>query len=356
MIKKLCIFTSSYSPNKQALLDYLEKVFPKDLKVFLFVPNKNREKFRLKKIELVEPLQDNILSFFGLRHFCRKNNIERIVNIGILPYEAFVMAYASWLSKTDFLCYILGNPIDSLQAVSLSQKPRIFFELVFSYFFSIFPKRILLVAKNQEQIAKKYLFFARKKLFYLPATIPTLFFRPQNKLLCRKRLRISPKEKVVIYVGRIGPLKGSDILEELIKRNPDKKFVLIGQVVDGNIDKQGYKNLVLIGSKTHEELIKYYSAADLCIFPSRIEGLPLVPRESMSCGTPALVSDIPATKIFTPALKASLDAQDMDRQLKYFFNLPQKAKENLSRNSREFIIKEFDDDLWKKEYIGLLLN
>jgi glycosyltransferase involved in cell wall biosynthesis len=114
--------------------------------------------------------------------------------------------------------------------------------------------------------------------------------------------------------------------------------------------------MLLIKSKTHEELIDYYNASDLCVFPSRVEGLPLVPREAMSCGTPSLVSDIPATKIFTPALRASLNPKSMNKKLGYFFNLSKKERNNLSKQSRKFIIKEFDDEVWKENYLKIILT
>ncbi len=360
MINRLCIFTSSYSPNKQAMLNYLEKIIPSSIKIYLFVPNTNKDRFILKKIKLVNTLSNKYTSFVELRDFCRKNRIQRLINIGQVPYEVFIMIYASLLTKTDFIVYHLGNPIDSLSLPSFKIRLRAVFEIMISYFLSLLPQKILLVSENQIRRINRYLFFARRKIFLLPATVPTSFFKPKNKALCRKKLHLGAREKIIIFVGRIGYLKGSDILIYLVKKNPHKKFILIGQIIDKRIkeeiEKSNFKNLLLLQNKTQKELIDYYNASDLCVFPSRIEGTPLVPREAMSCGVPAIVSDIPSTESLKESIKINLNAGEANKAVQDFFNLSKSERKELSDKSREFVIKKYDDYVWKKQYIDKILN
>jgi len=361
MIKKLCIFTSSFSPNKQAMLDYLKKILPESVDVFLFTPKDFKGEYKTNKIKKIETNSSKFVSFLELRKFCRKNKIERIINLGLLPYEGFAMIYACLSTKKDFIAYHLGNPIDSLYSDSFKMRLRAFFEIIISYSLSIFPKKIFLVSENQVKRIKKYLFFARKKIFLMPQPVPTSFFKPKSKILCRKRLKLNPKDKIIIFVGRIGYLKGSDILLYLIKTNPDKKFMLIGQIVDKGLEEQikklNFKNLVLIPHKNQEELVDYYNASDLCIFPSRIEGTPLVPREAMSCGTPAIVSKIQSTEsLKEAAIIINLNAEKMNKAMNDFFNLSKKQKKEISNKSRKFIVEKFDDEKWKEIYVNNLFN
>ena len=162
-------------------------------------------------------------------------------------------------------------------------------------------------------------------------------------------------------MGRVGYLKGSDILLYLIKTNPDKKFILIGQIVDKGLEEQikklNLKNLIFIPHKNQEELIDYYNASDLCIFPSRIEGTPLVPREAMSCGTPAIVSKIPSTESLKEvSWRISLNAIKTNKAMNDFFKLSEKQKKEISDKSRKFIIEKFDDDKWKEIYVNNFFN
>jgi len=45
---------------------------------------------------------------------------------------------------------------------------------------------------------------------------------------------------------------------------------------------------------TSEELLRLYQGASALVFPSRMEGFGIPPLEALACGTPAIVSDIPA--------------------------------------------------------------
>ncbi len=361
MINRLCIFTCSFSPNKQAMLDYLDKILPESCEVFLFTPRDPKGTYQTKKIKKIETSSSKLLSFFELRKFCKQKNIQRIINLGALPYEAFAMIHAClFVKKRDFICYHLGNPIDSLYLDSTKMKIKAFFELIISFILSIFPKKIFLVSANQVNRIKRYLFFSREKIFLMPQPVSTSFFCPQDKLSSRKKLNLNSKDKIIIFVGRIGYLKGSDILLHLIKNNPDKKFILIGQIVDKDLEKEFLSflstNLILFPHKNQKELIDYYNASDLCLFPSRIEGTPLVPREAMSCGTPAIVSKIPSTESIFAAIKVPINSAKMNLALNNFFNLSPERKKEISFNSRKCIVEAFDDSVWKKEFIRLFLS
>ena len=361
MIQKICVFTSGFSSNKKAMLDYFEKSFPEKTDVYLFTPKNYKNLYNFKKIKIVNTSCSKFNPFLELRRFCKKNNIQRLVNLGLLPYEAFVMAYASLLTKTDLLCFSLGNPIDFIKGNSIKSGIKRTVEEIISYFFSIFPKKIILISENQEKRIKKYLFFARNKIFYLYPTIPTNLFKPKNKKLSRKKLGLPFKDKIIIFVGRIGYHKGSDILMHVIRKNPDKKFILIGQIIDPDFEKsiRGYNisNLRWIESKTHEELVDYYNASDLCLFPTRIEGTPLVPREAMSCGIPAIVSEISGTEsIKNAAIRIPLNTNKMNQAIINFFNLTEEEKNELSKKSRDFIVEKFDDEKWKEKYREIILN
>ncbi|MCX6404156.1 MAG: glycosyltransferase, partial [Actinobacteria bacterium] len=62
-------------------------------------------------------------------------------------------------------------------------------------------------------------------------------FVPGDKLLARKSLGIAPEAKVLLFVGRIQPLKAPDVLlkaaAELIKHNPDLRKDLVVAICGG---------------------------------------------------------------------------------------------------------------------------
>lgn len=356
MIKKICIFTFSYSPNREVMLKYLEKIFPEDTEIFLFTTKSHKNSYKLHKIKIVDTDCSKVTSFTALRKFCKKNKIQRIINLGLMPYEEFVLLFSTFASKTDFLYFNLGNPAEGFKVGSLYSRLISLFEIFFSYLLSPFPKKIILPSKDLANLVKRYLFFSRKKIFYLPPTISTKKFFPKDKNKIRKKLGFRKDDKVIIYVGRIGILKGSDILSYVIEKNPDKKFIVIGNIVDQSFRKINFPNLILLPSKPNKELVNYYNAADLCLFPTRIEGLPVVPREAMACGIPVIISDILPVKSMKYAIKVKINKEKMNKAINDFFNLPRSERKELSDKSRKFVIQNYDDDIWKEEYIDKILN
>jgi glycosyltransferase involved in cell wall biosynthesis len=57
-----------------------------------------------------------------------------------------------------------------------------------------------------------------------------------------------------------------------------------------------------IGHVTDDDLVRLISGASVLLYPSRYEGFGLPPLEALSCGTPAVASDIPALRESTAGL------------------------------------------------------
>jgi len=356
MIKKICIFTFSYSANRQSMLEYLERIMPEDVEIYLFTTKAYQKQFKTNNIKVVDTDCNRFTSAFKLRDFCKKNKIQRIFNIGLLPYEAIPMVYASLFAKTDFIPYHLGNPVEGVTTNKGLTKIRSFFELASYFVFAIPSKKIGFCSPEITNFFKKYLFFTKNKVFFLPTTIPTELFKPVDKSQVRRKLGFKQDEKIIIFVGRIGYLKGLDIFINAVENNPDKKFILIGNIVDSSYKDKNLKNLTLIPPKSQQELAEYYNVADLCFFPSRLEGVALVPREAMACGTPAMVLDIMSSKAIEKAIKLPIDYKKINQEITNFFNLSIDKRQELSKESREYIIKEYDDKIWKSLYIDIFLN
>ena len=100
----------------------------------------------------------------------------------------------------------------------------------------------------------------------------------------------------LLFVGRLVKRKG--ILELIASLNYiedlNPQLLVIGAgELSSKIKEIERKNerVKLVGLVKHEELPKYYSAANLTIIPSYYEPFGLVPLESLSCGTPVLVAN-----------------------------------------------------------------
>jgi glycosyltransferase involved in cell wall biosynthesis len=100
-----------------------------------------------------------------------------------------------------------------------------------------------------------------------------------------------------------------------------------------------------------------YSAADLFIFPTRADNLPLVLQESMACGTPMVSFKIGGVPdLVRPGITGYLalpeDTQDFcDGIVKLLEDEPLRKK--MSENCRDIALKEYSLDLQAQQYMQL---
>jgi D-inositol-3-phosphate glycosyltransferase len=143
------------------------------------------------------------------------------------------------------------------------------------------------------------------KIHEVPCGIDLELFSPIEKDLARDTLHLAADERVVLFVGRIEPLKGIDILIGAAAALHDgRKFrVLVvggdGSTIDqiNELRAQAKKlgvdhHISFVGAVDHSQLPTYYSAADICVVPSYYESFGLVAVESMACGTPVVATHV----------------------------------------------------------------
>lgn len=127
-------------------------------------------------------------------------------------------------------------------------------------------------------------------------------FHPGPAQAARLRLGLGAGEPLILYVGRLVPIKGLDVLVDACARlsREGSRFAccLIGEgplrpALAQQIARQGLAGRVrLLGGLPHEQLPDWYRAADVFVLPSHSEGVPNVLMEAMACGTPFVASRV----------------------------------------------------------------
>lgn len=138
----------------------------------------------------------------------------------------------------------------------------------------------------------------------MPCGINLRLFRQRDKALARKELELTDP-KIVLFVGRLEPIKGLDLLLHSLSRLEDKqgvRLLIIGGESQKNGEQARLENLAsqlniddqvrFLGPVEHSRLPLYYSAADICVVPSYYESFGLVALESLACGTPVIASRV----------------------------------------------------------------
>lgn len=159
---------------------------------------------------------------------------------------------------------------------------------------SWFPNRTAVVSHFLEAYYGKHY---RKPVTYVPNGMPAIPIRPFDKLA---RFGLEPN-RYVLYLSRIVPEKGADILVEAFRKvDTDLKLAVVGDSRHAGeyFDRvkrlaQGDGRIVFTGPLYGEDKDEAYSNAYLFCHPSKLEGLPIVLLEAMGAGRCCLVSDIP---------------------------------------------------------------
>ena len=141
----------------------------------------------------------------------------------------------------------------------------------------------------------------------VPCGVDIERFRPLDRSQVRKRLGIPAKERVVLFVGRIEPLKGIDVLLRAVS-HLDGRFRALVIGGDGkDLARKGELSelasalniadrVTFLDAVPHSDLPLYYNAADVCVVPSYYESFGLVAVEAMACGVPVIASRVGGLK------------------------------------------------------------
>jgi D-inositol-3-phosphate glycosyltransferase len=164
--------------------------------------------------------------------------------------------------------------------------------------------RIVCASQHERHLLARLYDADPDQIAVVPCGVDLDLFQPQDKETSRRALGLSD-ERIILFVGRIEPLKGIDILINAVAQLAEESdfYVLI---VGG--DKRSRRQVshlqelasdlgigervCFLGAVDHEKLPLYYNAADVCVVPSYYESFGLVALEAMACGTPVVASRV----------------------------------------------------------------
>ena len=174
----------------------------------------------------------------------------------------------------------------------------------------------IVAATPAEKAQLDFLYHAdMNRVITIPPGVDTSHFYPIPKEEAKAFVGIPAHDRMILFVGRIEPLKGLDTLIRAIGNMFQKGvmtrcahyLVIIGGDPEEKTSKLnsemhrlqalckeiGIGDLVLfLGKRSQASLPYYYSAAEVVVMPSHYESFGMVALEAMACGTPVVASQV----------------------------------------------------------------
>jgi D-inositol-3-phosphate glycosyltransferase len=171
----------------------------------------------------------------------------------------------------------------------------------------------IVVATLAELTQLRFLYKAdASKLVVIPPGVNVSRFYPIPSDEAKVYVGLKPDDRMILFVGRIEPLKGLDTLLKAMsclqkKESRPVHLAIIGgdpsaSPEEMNSEMARLKNLcealgldqsvVFLGVRDQDKLSYYYSAAEVVVMPSHYESFGMVALEAMACGTPVIASEV----------------------------------------------------------------
>ncbi|MDX1976968.1 MAG: glycosyltransferase family 4 protein [Pseudanabaenaceae cyanobacterium bins.68] len=198
-------------------------------------------------------------------------------------------------------------------------------------------------------------------IYHIANGIDTSLYQPLDRSLCRVSLALPQDKRVILFGAETlkDGRKGGDLLINALERLPSSLKAEIVLVTFGfgakPVSSIPTVNLGYISSDRLKSLV--YSAADLFIFPTRADNLPLVLQESMACGTPMVsfnVGGVPdlVRHMITGYLAKSEDIEDFGNGIVTLLE-DQNLRDQMSERCRDIAVKEYNLTMQTRQYVEL---
>ncbi len=157
---------------------------------------------------------------------------------------------------------------------------------------------------EREQLRKLY-GLPYSRLCVIPCGVDLRAFSPGSAMERREaRQEVAPgKTPMLLFVGRLDPIKGLDLLLESVSlmRTPARLTIVGGNPAgDPEVERLRTRAVELglgervnfPGAVPQTDLCRYYRAADALVVASRYESFGLAAVESLACGTPVVAAQV----------------------------------------------------------------
>jgi D-inositol-3-phosphate glycosyltransferase len=142
------------------------------------------------------------------------------------------------------------------------------------------------------------------RISVIPCGVDTDLFQPMDPAKAKDLLELPP-DPLLLYVGRLQPIKGLEtLLEAMVTVPAPADLLIVGGDQDEPENGHGWalrqqvtalgldRRVRFLGSQPQRRLRLFYAAADATVMPSYYESFGMVALEAMACGSPVVASRV----------------------------------------------------------------
>ena len=315
-----------YAPKWKRKIEKIDGVTVFKIPAFKWLPIEPSPRINLR-INLIPGRFTNLLKEYDIIHF---HEVD------------FSFPLFSLLVKKPKILHLHGISVDYFKRYFLS---RIIFKQVANYYIAITKQMV----RDLTELG-----IATNRIIYLPNSVNVNFFHPEGV----------KEDKLLLYVGRIVPVKGLHVLLESLRYlKQSTRLVIVGPIGDFKYyqeilehiereNEKGKHKITYLGTVSEGELMKIYRKASIFILPSFWEAFPVVILEALSCETPVITTPVGENSevvrnfengILVPVNNPLRLAEAIN------FMLDNKDKRTeMGRKGRELVIKKFSVEIIAK--------
>jgi glycosyltransferase involved in cell wall biosynthesis len=230
-------------------------------------------------------------------------NISRVVSQYIPKCDVTVihMNYLfQYFIGIELRRVLKGNLIFTQHVFTLDEKVGNNFFDTENHTYQLVDKIITVTKHGKDHLVKKGVEASKIEVIY-NGIDPVHFNTKNNDIL--KKYGIELNEKIILYSGRIDPIKGLDYLfdsfELLLEKIPGCRLVIAGNGNFESLIKKARKfsaNISYLGFIPFEDVVALYHEADIGVIPSLEEHCSYVALEMMHYGLPVVASNLGGLK------------------------------------------------------------
>lgn len=142
------------------------------------------------------------------------------------------------------------------------------------------------------------------------------------------------KAPLLLNIGRLARQKNQGILLEALIHIPEAHLLLVGEgelreaLQEKVVELQLQERVHFLGELKFQDVSALLSTADVFVFPSLYEAMPMSVIEAMNSGLPIVASDIPPLResIGDAGIFVNLDAEEIARAVRQILDSPELAE------------------------------